>query len=139
MARYYEEVTEPWYKPKYWRKRTWAIVVASIVAVVVIVIVVPVVVTKKEKYPDYSRLNYTLTDSCKWQPVAVLESPRADSFQTRANHSLTSSTISMIMIQVWMGLFPGESLPFAEPNTDCRRSPRICPLRASGNGDEDGM
>jgi hypothetical protein len=67
MARYYEEQSEPWYKPRYWRKRTWALVVASIVAIIVIAIAVPVAVTKNNKnsYPDYTKLNYTLTDSCK--------------------------------------------------------------------------
>lgn len=67
MARYYEEHSEPWYKPKYWRKRTWALVVATLVVVIVIVIAVPIAVTrnKKNSYPNYSKLNYTLTDTCK--------------------------------------------------------------------------
>lgn len=68
MARFYEEPSAPWYKPRYWQKRTWALVVSTIVVVLVIIIVVPVVVTKNKQnnsYPDYTKLNYTLTDTCK--------------------------------------------------------------------------
>ncbi|OTB07699.1 glycoside hydrolase family 16 protein [Hypoxylon sp. CI-4A] len=53
----------PWWNARYWRKRTWAIVAAIIVVILIIVIVVPIEVTKANKYPDYSRLNYSLSDN----------------------------------------------------------------------------
>lgn len=53
---------EPWWKPKYWRKRTWAIVVPIIIIVLIIVIVVPVKVAEANAYPDYTALNYSLSD-----------------------------------------------------------------------------
>lgn len=68
MARFYEEPSEPWYKPKYWQKRTWALVLSSIAIIIIIVVVVPVEVTKNHKgnsYPDYTKLNYTLLETCK--------------------------------------------------------------------------
>ncbi|KAI1390909.1 glycoside hydrolase family 16 protein [Hypoxylon trugodes] len=56
------EPAQPWYKPKYWRKRTWAIVVAILAIIIVIVVVVPVEVTKANRYPDYTPLNYSLSE-----------------------------------------------------------------------------
>ncbi|KAI1814771.1 glycoside hydrolase family 16 protein [Poronia punctata] len=53
---------EPWWKPKYWRKRTWAIVVTIVVIVIVIVVVVPVKVTQANRYPNYFKLDYALAD-----------------------------------------------------------------------------
>ncbi|KAI1080657.1 glycoside hydrolase family 16 protein [Whalleya microplaca] len=53
---------QPWYKPKYWRKRTWAIVVALIVAIIIAVVVAAVEVTKANRYPNYTKLNYSLSD-----------------------------------------------------------------------------
>lgn len=55
----------PWYSPKTWGIKAWALVVA-IVAILLIVIIVPsVVITKKNRYPDYSPLTYELQDECK--------------------------------------------------------------------------
>ncbi|KAI0398313.1 glycoside hydrolase family 16 protein [Xylariaceae sp. FL0594] len=53
---------EPWYKPRYWRKRTWAGVIFALAAIIVIVVVVPVKVTQANRYPNYSKLNYTVAD-----------------------------------------------------------------------------
>lgn len=44
-------------------KKTWMIIGAVGVAILVIVIVVPVEVAKENAYPDYSAINYTLTDT----------------------------------------------------------------------------
>ncbi|KAI1214801.1 glycoside hydrolase family 16 protein [Annulohypoxylon truncatum] len=51
------------WNPKTWGKRSWAIFAAIVAIIIVIVIVVPVEVTKANRYPDYSFLNYTLSDS----------------------------------------------------------------------------
>ncbi|RYP79718.1 hypothetical protein DL770_006560 [Monosporascus sp. CRB-9-2] len=53
---------EPWWKPKYWRKRTWAIVAAIVIVILIVVIVVPVKVAEANRYPDYTRLDYSLID-----------------------------------------------------------------------------
>ncbi|KAI0405297.1 concanavalin A-like lectin/glucanase domain-containing protein [Xylaria palmicola] len=52
----------PWWNPRYWRKRTWAIVGVLVAVILVIVIVVPVKVTEANRYPNYSKLNYALAD-----------------------------------------------------------------------------
>lgn len=44
-------------------KKTWMIIGAVGVAILVIVIVVPVEVAKENAYPNYSAINYTLTDT----------------------------------------------------------------------------
>lgn len=52
-----------WYDAKRWGKKVW-IAVAAIIAIVIIIIVVGVVEgEKKNKYPDYSKLSYSLTDT----------------------------------------------------------------------------
>jgi hypothetical protein len=62
----YSEDDEPWWKPKYWRKTTWAIVIIIALIIIVIVIVVPVKVTEANRYPNYSRLDYALADECEF-------------------------------------------------------------------------
>lgn len=54
----------PWYNVKYWGKKAWLIVGAIIVAIVVIIIIVAVVETKANRYPDYTKLDYTLSETC---------------------------------------------------------------------------
>lgn len=53
------------WNPKSWRKRTWAMVVGAIVAIIVIVVAVAVVVSKKNRYPNYTALTYSLADTCE--------------------------------------------------------------------------
>ncbi|KAH9989997.1 glycoside hydrolase family 16 protein [Xylariaceae sp. FL0662B] len=53
---------QPWYNPKYWRKRTWAIVAIIIIAIIIVVVVTPIEVAKANRYPNYTKLNYTLSD-----------------------------------------------------------------------------
>ncbi|KAH6664478.1 glycoside hydrolase family 16 protein [Halenospora varia] len=52
-----------WYDVKAWGKRVWAGVIAGIVIIIIIVVVVAVVVSKKNKYPDYSKLTYSLSET----------------------------------------------------------------------------
>lgn len=56
---------EPWWKPRYWGKKTWAIVAAVVAVILIIVIVVPVKLSQANRYPNYSRLNYALADECE--------------------------------------------------------------------------
>jgi hypothetical protein len=65
---YYEEepLRDPWYNPRYWRKRTW--IVLGVAAVIVIAIAVPVGITvdrARNRYPNYSKLNYALAETCE--------------------------------------------------------------------------
>ncbi len=60
---------EPWWKPKYWRKKTWAIVAPIVIVILIIIIVVPVKVAEANRYPDYTRLDYSLSDECKPQII----------------------------------------------------------------------
>ncbi|KAF4983183.1 hypothetical protein FZEAL_1340 [Fusarium zealandicum] len=53
----------PWWNPRYWRKRVWAAVVASIVLLLVIVIAVAVIQVRNNRYPDYSKVSYSLKDT----------------------------------------------------------------------------
>jgi tetrahydromethanopterin S-methyltransferase subunit E len=47
-----------------WGWKGFAILGTVVVLVIVIIVVVAVEVTKKNKYPDYSKLNYSLVDTC---------------------------------------------------------------------------
>ncbi|KAJ8131649.1 hypothetical protein O1611_g1974 [Lasiodiplodia mahajangana] len=53
---------EAWWNPKYWSKKTWAAVGVVVAAIIVIVIVVPVKVSEANRYPNYSKLDYSLVD-----------------------------------------------------------------------------
>lgn len=58
-----------WYDLKRWGKKIW-IAVAAIIAILIIIIVVAVVeVEKKNKYPDYSKVTYTVADTCLSLPI----------------------------------------------------------------------
>ena len=50
---------------RHWSWRSWAILIAGLILVVVIVVIVVVEVMKKDKYPDYSALTYSLADTCE--------------------------------------------------------------------------
>ena len=54
----------PWYNFKYWGKKAWAGALAVVVLVIVIIIIIAVEVTKKNAYPDYTKLNYSLAETC---------------------------------------------------------------------------
>lgn len=53
---------QPWWKPRYWRKRTWAIVGVVAAVILIIIIVVPIKVAQANRYPNYAKLDYTLVD-----------------------------------------------------------------------------
>ena len=53
-----------WWDVRYWGWKGFAIL-GAVIAVVIVAIVVPVVVTKKDsRYPNYTKLTYTLRDTC---------------------------------------------------------------------------
>ncbi|TDZ12860.1 putative glycosidase [Colletotrichum spinosum] len=55
--------TTPWWNPRGWTKRIWAGVGAAIIIIIVIVVAVVVTQNNKNRYPDYSKLSYTLSDT----------------------------------------------------------------------------
>jgi hypothetical protein len=54
----------PWYNFKYWGKKAWAGAIAVVVLIIVIIIIIAVEVTKNNAYPDYTKLNYSLAETC---------------------------------------------------------------------------
>jgi hypothetical protein len=60
---------------RYWSWKKWAALVAGVIIVVVIIVIVVVEVEKKNKYPDYSALTYTLADTCKCSPSLTFQVP----------------------------------------------------------------
>jgi hypothetical protein len=55
----------PWYNPRYWRKRVWAGVATIVVIIIIIIVAVAVSQSRKNRYPDYSPLEYSLADTCR--------------------------------------------------------------------------
>ncbi|KAM0435400.1 hypothetical protein ACHAPT_003494, partial [Fusarium lateritium] len=53
----------PWWNPRYWRKRVWAVVVAAVLIILAIIIAVAVTQVKKNEYPDYTTVSYSLKDT----------------------------------------------------------------------------
>lgn len=54
-----------WFDVRYWRKRSFIWPALGLITVIVIVVAVAVTEVKKNAYPDYSKLNYSLVDNCK--------------------------------------------------------------------------
>lgn len=94
-----------WYDVKAWGKRVWAGVIAGIVIIIIIIVVVAVVVSKKNKYPDYSKLTYSLSETCLSFHVL------------HQNTQLTNS-------RLWFDIFRSVRLLYR-----IRPICRICPLR----------
>ncbi|KAI9149363.1 putative glycosidase [Paramyrothecium foliicola] len=59
----FNEAAAPWWNPKYWQKRVWAIVVAIIVVIAIVVGAVVGTQVKKNAYPDYTELSYSLAET----------------------------------------------------------------------------
>lgn len=53
----------PW-NVRHWSWKKWAGLLAAILIIIIIVVVAVVEVDKKNKYPNYSALTYTLADTC---------------------------------------------------------------------------
>ncbi|KAF7887262.1 uncharacterized protein EAF02_003909 [Botrytis sinoallii] len=64
-----DEVDDPsslaprWWDMRAWSKKKWAIFGAGIIVVIIIIVVAAVEGSKKNAYPNYSQLNYTLKDT----------------------------------------------------------------------------
>lgn len=62
---------KPWYNVKSWGWKAWTSVGVVLAIVVAVVVAVAVVVTKNNKYPDYSKLNYKIVDTCMSHPALL--------------------------------------------------------------------
>lgn len=51
--------------PRGWRKRTWAGIALVLIVAIIVGVVAGVEVAKANRYPDYSKLTYSLEDTCK--------------------------------------------------------------------------
>ncbi|KAI1864862.1 uncharacterized protein JN550_008682 [Neoarthrinium moseri] len=51
------------WNPRYWRKRTWAGVALAVIVAIVVGVVAGVLVAKANRYPDYTKLTYTLEET----------------------------------------------------------------------------
>lgn len=68
-----------WFDVRYWSKRLLILSALAVVIVIVIIIAVAVVEVKKNAYPDYSQLNYTLVDQCMAPLASVTTSTNTGS------------------------------------------------------------
>ena len=60
----YEKQTSPaWYNVKAWSKKKMGIVAGIIIVLLIIIIAVAVVEVRKNRYPDYTALSYSLVDN----------------------------------------------------------------------------
>jgi len=55
-----------WYEFKHWSKKVWLLVGLGIAIIIAIIIVIAVVVSRNNRYPNYSKLNYSLKESCAY-------------------------------------------------------------------------
>ncbi|GJN75468.1 hypothetical protein PLIIFM63780_009326 [Purpureocillium lilacinum] len=53
----------PWWNPRYWRKRVWAGIGVVLVVVIIVAVAVGVTQSKKNRYPDYSAITYSLSET----------------------------------------------------------------------------
>lgn len=58
-----DDVRPPWWNARYWRKRVWGGLVVAIVLCLIIIVVVAVTQVRKNRYPDYTTLSYSLSDT----------------------------------------------------------------------------
>ena len=54
-----------WYNVKAWGKKIWLGIVVAVIILIIIIAVAVVETNKKNKYPDYSKLTYSVSETCK--------------------------------------------------------------------------
>ena len=62
-----------WWDVRGWSKKKMLLVVVGLVILAVVIIIIAVEVSKKNSYPDYSALTYTLTDTCTYHLFLLLK------------------------------------------------------------------
>lgn len=70
----------PWYNPRYWRKRVWAGVGTVVVIIIIIIVAILVSNARKNRYPDYSPLAYSLADTCRSTSTCIQRRRRSNQY-----------------------------------------------------------
>jgi len=60
-----DSLSHPWYSVKHWGKKAWLFLALGVAIIIAVVVAVAVVVTRNNRYPDYSKLSYSLSETCK--------------------------------------------------------------------------
>jgi len=55
-----------WWNVKHWGKKGWLILVGVVAVIIVIIAVAVTQVAKANRYPDYSKLTYSLAENCTY-------------------------------------------------------------------------
>jgi hypothetical protein len=54
-----------WYNVKAWSKKVWISIAAGVMILIIIIVIAAVEVNKKNRYPDYSALKYSVSETCR--------------------------------------------------------------------------
>jgi hypothetical protein len=75
-----DTLSHRWYNVKAWGKKIWFGIAAAVVILIIVIVVAVVETNKKNKYPDYSKLTYTVSETCTYlfQPLpnSISDNPR---------------------------------------------------------------
>jgi len=61
----------PWWQIQYWSLKKLIILGVGVAVTIAIVVAIAVEVNKKNAYPNYNSLNYTMVDQCQYSPGSV--------------------------------------------------------------------
>jgi hypothetical protein len=71
-----EDTLNPrWYDVREWGKKIWIGIGVAVAIIIIIVVVAVVEVEKANRYPDYSALSYSLSETCTYlvsSPISIL-------------------------------------------------------------------
>ncbi|KAF4584499.1 glycoside hydrolase family 16 [Ophiocordyceps camponoti-floridani] len=116
--------TAAWWKPRYWRKRTWAIVAGVFIVIIAVVVAVAVALSGLTNYPDYKAVSYALRDTYEgenffdqfnyftgWDPTKgfVHYVPRPQAQQLNLTYASTNTAIVRVDTSVGPGSRPDAS------------------------------
>jgi hypothetical protein len=68
-----DTLSRPWWDVKAWGWKRFAIAGASLVIIIIIIAVAAAEATKKNKYPNYTKLNYKIVDTCMYLLTSFAE------------------------------------------------------------------
>ncbi|KAF4120578.1 Glycosyl hydrolases family 16 [Geosmithia morbida] len=110
------QTTKPWWNARYWPKKVWAGVAAIVVIVIVIAVAVGVTQSKKDAYPNYTELSYSLKDTFEgenffdnfdyftgYDPTSGFVHYVPESQATSLNLTYASSTSAVLRVDTSVG------------------------------------
>ncbi|KAF4580293.1 glycoside hydrolase family 16 [Ophiocordyceps camponoti-floridani] len=146
--------TAAWWKPRYWRKRTWAIVAGVFIVIIAVVVAVAVALSGLTNYPDYKAVSYALRDTYEgenffdqfnyftgWDPTKgfVHYVPRPQAQQLNLTYASTNTAIVRVDTSVGPGSRPDASTGRFSVRLESKKTPRrdrhhgVDQQRAGGN------